>query len=202
MTTFRILPLALALAAMAGAAGAQSIDRFDGTWEGTLKVVTNSCPKFDMVPLTVVIDGSAITATSKVDGSLMARGEVSEFGEATLAGSRGARYMRISGRFIGDGFKGAGKIFRPYNNCEAKLALKRTPMAVTAEAASPPRAVVATSPPPAAAPFTAAGSPPVPPAAPATAHGSTLTQATAGRLMAAGRDGCTIWRNAWHRMSF
>ncbi len=148
MMTFRILPLALALAAIAGAAGAQSNNRFDGTWEGTLK---SDCQSFNMVPLTVAIDGGTIVATSKVDGSIIARGEVSEFGEATLSVSRGAklgyepgvRHLRISGRFRGDGFRGAGKILRPYNNCEAALVLKRTQFATgagseTVATASPP----------------------------------------------------------------
>ena len=44
MMNFRILPLALALAAMAGAASAQSNNRFDGTWEGILRDAGGNCP--------------------------------------------------------------------------------------------------------------------------------------------------------------
>ena len=125
-----------------GGTKTQAVGPFDGTWEGTLKVVVGGCGEFDMVPLTVAIDGGAIIATSKVDGSIIARGEVNEFGEAALGGSKrgkavyqaGTRHLRISGRFRGDGFKGTGKILRQYNNCQARLTLNRTQMAATVKA--------------------------------------------------------------------
>ncbi len=64
MMTFRILPLVLTLAAMAGAAGAQSIDRFDGTWEGILRDLSGSCHGFSPVPVTARIDGGRVSVAS------------------------------------------------------------------------------------------------------------------------------------------
>ena len=171
MMTYRILPLALTLAARAGAASAQVNDRFDGTWEGILRDAGGNCHQFSPVPVTARIDGGRVSVASTDGHTATLSGRVDADGEMELTGRKGGPagwydgggYLRISGRIRTSGFKSTGKS----GTCNAALVLKRTQVAAGAGSDT----VAAAGPPPVPAP-----TPPMP-AASATARGGTKTQA-------------------------